>query len=76
VVSSNNCQFRGASVSATRGTVDGGALGVGLATAGALGEGVGAGAVATVEGAPHAMTATAASKMRENCMDDPVLRAQ
>jgi len=60
-------------VSVTRGTFDEDALGVGVAGALAAGDGVGDGVgdVATVDGAPHAMAATAAIKRRDDCMNDP-----
>jgi hypothetical protein len=59
----------------TRGTIDDGALGLGAAAGGALGAGddVGAGDVATEEGAPHATAANATRRRRDDCMDDPVL---
>jgi len=57
----------------TRGTVDDGAFGRGVAAGGALGAGdvVGAGDVATEEGAPQATAANAAMRRRDDCMDDP-----
>jgi hypothetical protein len=59
----------------TRGTIDDGALGLGAAAGGVLGAGddVGAGDVATEEGAPHATAANATRRRRDDCMDDPVL---
>jgi hypothetical protein len=56
--------------------VDDGALGAVVVGPRGAGDGVGAGDVATVEGAPHATAANAAIKKRDNLMDDPVLRGQ